>query len=534
MKQKLSVYLVENKETPLEYIINTEKVHESIYIESDANMELILYSVKGDPHLPPWADFFIRSVENIPDKFFGDSSSSGAILVVSRNDNVFLITFGTGHLLVNSNSVVKNFGLKVTLNSIEVDKIKSIDKGNYNELSLLTRNQCSKDADINVLKVDAELDIISTMTGSCREEIFGSKITGRAALYIHPCVDINNLSEILDKSIEKYKEKLPYEFEWIENIYPADNECTAMLDELLEENLKSENLEDIWMADPEIIDHESIVAYGFEQKRNSPAYPSLCPTHLISLLKEKKPVDYIKYLKDKSIFALDGNYHAHKKWPIYDFIYTEIEDNGQTYILRSGTWYSIKQSFMSSVDSELEGLIDSSKEFGFPLYSFDKEEDYIKYACSKDSTLTLMDQVFIYHGGSGNKIEFCDVIKDENKFIHIKYYRGSQSMSHLFAQGAVCAELFLGDKEFRRKLNVKLPEHLKLSNTNERPPGKYELVYAIAANKKIPSELPIFAKINLKNFRKRLLTLGYDVKLCKIDIDANIYKKKSYRGTKDK
>lgn len=83
-----------------------------------------------------------------------------------------------------------------------------------------------------------------------------------------------------------------------------------------------------------------------------------------------------------------------------------------------------------------------------------------------------MDQKFIHHGGGKSKIEFCDLIRGQSDFIHVKYYTGSQSMSHLFSQGFIGSELFISDSEFRGKLNEKLPAHIKLADHINRPDAK--------------------------------------------------------------
>lgn len=129
-----------------------------------------------------------------------------------------------------------------------------------------------------------------------------------------------------------------------------------------------------------------------------------------------------------------------------------------------------------------------------------------------------------------SRIEFCDLIKGEKDFIHVKYYSGSQSMSHLFSQGFVSSELFISDSEFRQKVNEKLPVHIKLPDHIPRPDAKiYKVVFAIATNKRIPEELPLFSKINLKNFKKSISNFGYEVRICKIPVDPLIYKKKLCR-----
>lgn len=224
---------------------------------------------------------------------------------------------------------------------------------------------------------------------------------------------------------------------------------------------------------------------------------------------------------------LNADFESIKKWSLYRCIYAEIKEGDQNYILRDSIWYVADRKFVSTIDDEMKRIVHYEETDKFPNYSYIREEEYNKQVCIADKGFTHMDQKFIYHGGGKSKIEFCDLIRDGSDFIHVKYYSGSQSMSHLFSQAFVGSELFISDSEFRGKLNEKLPAHIKLTDHSIRPEAKkYKVVFAIATNKKIPEDLPLFSKINLKNFNKSISNFGYEVRICKITVDPLIYKKK--------
>jgi len=146
-----------------------------------------------------------------------------------------------------------------------------------------------------------------------------------------------------------------------------------------------------------------------------------------------------------------------------------------------------------------------------------------------------MDKKNIHIGGIYDKIEFCDLVKDWKDFIHVKYYRSSSTLSHLFAQGCVSAEIFIRDQEFREKVNNKMPAGLKLADAKEMPDARsYQVIYAIATDKSIPEDLPFFAKVTLKNSIKSLRALGYSVKISKIDVDPAVRLKKKIKPQKAK
>ncbi|WP_369922625.1 TIGR04141 family sporadically distributed protein [Marinomonas polaris] len=125
-------------------------------------------------------------------------------------------------------------------------------------------------------------------------------------------------------------------------------------------------------------------------------------------------------------------------------------------------------------------------------------------------------------------------MKNGNEFVHVKLYRSSSTLSHLFSQGFVAAEAFIKDSDYREKLNPKLPVSIKLADPKLRPdPSKYRVVYAIATTKNIPDDLPFFSKVTLKNSLKTLRALNYNISLSKIDVDPIWLKTKKCKPKKN-
>lgn len=79
----------------------------------------------------------------------------------------------------------------------------------------------------------------------------------------------------------------------------------------------------------------------------------------------------------------------------------------------------------------------------------------------------LMDRRLISYGGGRSRIEFCDVLTDDGKRIHIKRYSGSATMSHLFNQGLVSASMERDAADYAEKVEEKIMqvgEHEGLSS----------------------------------------------------------------------
>jgi len=534
MKIKLSIYKTKRITDDINQVLNLERVKIPVEFEVENARAYLYVKQISDPVLPEWTTLFTSQKTDIKPDFFGMNSSTGAVLVVEVDNSRYLIPFGTGHHLINDSSIVKGFGLKTILKCIEHKKIRSLDKGSHNETNLLTRSQSSKEVDIYNLKIDSEMDILTTLTGTSTEDVLGNKITGRDAFVIVPDVELKTIPELLSKINYIYLLPLPEEFEWVNNIKEADEEEIEILDFILIEKIKSREFNDVWIGEPEIVDWENQIGYCFD-KRQRFAHENLSVEQVCDFFDIKNTEITIDELKKNHLHVLNADFESIKKWSLYRCFYAEIKEGDQNYILRDSIWYVADRNFVSNIDDELKKIQHYEESNNLPIYSYNKEEDYNEKVCLDNKSFTLMDQKFIYHGGGKSKVEFCDFINGASDFIHVKYYSGPQSMSHLFSQGYVGSELFISDSEFRSKLNEILPDHIKLTDHTKRPDAKnYRLVFAIATKKNLPEDLPLFSKINLKNFYKSISNFGYEVRICKIDVDPEIYKRKQCKPQKNK
>ena len=107
--------------------------------------------------------------------------------------------------------------------------------------------------------------------------------------------------------------------------------------------------------------------------------------------------------------------------------------------------------------------------------------------------------------------------------MHVKRKFGSSSLSHLFGQGAVSADLFARSREYRKKIRAKLTPAFRDLIPLDRPDtAAYEVAYAIIGKwgTDPPSEkLPFFSKVNLRRHATDMQAMGYKVTYRKIDLE---------------
>lgn len=532
-KEKLSIYLAKNDKASDMDFVKIENAAQPRTVILPTGSATLYIKKDHDPHPPKWADFLCKDQEFSTD-IFGQGNTVGALLIVRAHQKIFILAFGSGYHLIITDSIERDFGLRITLNSVDPDKLRSLDKSNYEDNPLNSRNQSPRNVGIFELEIDSETDMLYAITGASSVDSFGPHVTGRDALVICPEVTLDTLSEVLLESLSRYNMKLPENFEWVDNINKIkDTDTLLLLDMELDEILLSDReLDHCWLGEPEIVDWEAQAGYSFDQRYKTPIYPTLelkeLAEHIATHSKEKLCTDS---LKKQIIHVNNEEHYSIKSWSAYRCLYAELIYGNEQYVLRNGIWYKINQDFIKRIDTYLQDL--QPYDFILPIYNHDKEDEYNNHVVANDESFTLFDKKTIRHGGSKDKIEFCDIVRNFTDLIHVKYYRSSSTLSHLFSQGCVAAESFVSDKEFRKKLNAKLPEQMKLLNIDARPESKnFCIVYAIAVNREIPIKLPFFSKVTLKNAFKTLRALDFEVKIARIEVDKVLAAKKIYRQQK--
>jgi len=530
-KEKLSIYLARESAKPDSDLIKLENAKEAVELDLPEVEAAILYVKKQPPkNPPPWTRLFTEN-EAVDASLFGVSSNVGSVFIVRTGAATFVLSFGTGFHLLKPEAIERDFGLKVTLNSVDPDKLRSLDKASYDHNPLNSRTQSTRDVDIFNLHLDSEMEMLYAITGASQVKEFGSHVTGRDALTIAVEASLDDVPKILTTAYSRYKTTLPSKFSWVENINRVrDLDEIEILDLELDECLKKMAAENFWLGEPEIVDWESQIGYSFSMYPNSPRHVVLLFQDYLDYLGGGPPS--VERMKSDVIHVNNSEYQSVKSWSVYRCLYAEISFDGSQYILRNGVWYKVNKDFVSAVDEYLEEL--EEYDFEFPVYSHDREEEYNDHVYKSQAGFCLMDKKNIKIGGPYDKLEHCDLIRNGRDFVHVKVYKSSSTLSHLFSQGFVAAEAFVKDGWYRERLNPKLPDSIKLADAKARPdPQNYSVVYAIATKKKIPEELPFFSKVTLKNALRTLKALNYNVALAKIDVDDSVLKTKKYKPKKN-
>ncbi|MFA5178525.1 MAG: TIGR04141 family sporadically distributed protein [Candidatus Paceibacterota bacterium] len=523
---KLAVYLIKEEFTDHAAIL---KKHDTLQTKTVDDVGVFYY---GDSHnyKPSWLKKFFGSVLGEINLF---NAVSRALLLLevpvsSDKKRIFAIPFGYGWTMMIPGIWEERFGLRTTLNMIAPDTIRKIDKKSMASVPKDTSEQLSRAGIAADFGIDIEQDLIRSITGGSKSELFGKTVTGNDALHVSAKIDLTGISNFLKQCYEKFlSEEYKKDFAWIDQIAEVKDPKTKLeLNGKLIGNIKANNLDKTWLAVPEIVEWEDVAGFSYDGNKDDLKEDISFDDYLSSLSDEEKSNISLEKLKQDEVtcFATSNDeikYH----WKIYKCVYCEIVDDvkKKTFLLSNGKWFEIEKEFSEQVNTEYAEIKKANAPITLPSYSQKNENEYNKAVATQDSDFCCMDRENISHGGGHSKIEFCDLYTKDKTIIHVKHYGGSSVLSHLFAQGVVSGELFLADSKFREKVNDKLSQSHKIQDTKIKPTASdYTIIYGIISSSGHDLEIPFFSKVSLKNAKRRLETFGYKVFVQKIGHSADV------------
>jgi uncharacterized protein (TIGR04141 family) len=477
--------------------------------------------VKPSRVVPPaWVGFFEGHVDLR--EVLLRSASSAAVLVLPVGGHWLAVTFGYGRHLLDQGIWEPNFGLKVTLNSIDGASIRSIDRKSFDAIARHTREEASRAGSIEQFGLKVEEDLLRAVVGKPEDELLGRMMAGMDALTVTAALSLPDLPGQLERYVgqwrrQRYRERYP----WVDQIAEIrDHRQARELDERLVERLAKRELDHAWLAVPVPIDWSKVGGFRFSMSERTETYDDMHLEAFFESLRDPTSLSP-ETIKRKSVHCLDPDgRHVTDKWSVYECLYAEIRDGEDVFLLTGGRWYRIARRFVQRIDREVAEL--SSTTYALPPYRHGSEAAYNKAVAGQDAAVALMDQKNIHYGGGASQIEFCDLFVGQRAMLHVKRYGGSSVLSHLFAQGVVSATLFLQDADFRREVRKKVGPAHRAGVPEGRPrPDRYEIGFAIVSRSAGELVLPFFSKVNLRNTARTLTGLGYQVTLTKIPVEGD-------------
>ncbi|MCY1074741.1 TIGR04141 family sporadically distributed protein [Archangium lansingense] len=495
--------------------------------------EGILYVFAPPPKEPRWVAFV---KEGFPDGIsFSPSAAAAAVLFVKADSRWFAVTFGQGRHLLTSDSYEIDFGLRVTLNTVDEKKLRSLDSRTFDELTVHTRRQVSRSSALDAFSVDIAQDLLGAVTGEPSDSTLAKRLAGRDALALTGPITFLELATRCRALLTAYKgTQYQQKFPWVDNIrLVRDSKVLEALNDELLRALNAGDLQKIHLAPPEVIPWDDVAGFRYPGERDGSGepHPDLDLTECLAVLAAREglevedldlSLDDLKRIKIRAVFEEHSS--EVEKWTLYNCLVAELRSADALHVLSAGQWFRIEKNFATQTLQEAAALV---KEFkGLPSATPHEDEGtYNEKAARTSSGLVLLDRKLIKSKGAQTAIEACDLFSSSGQFIHVKRKVRSSTLSHLFAQGTVATETFLRDEHFRKDLKELVekqnPGAAKLlGNPAQKPdPTRYEIVFAVitdAPKEDWPQALPFFSQLNLVRNARRLSMFGFRVSLCRI------------------
>lgn len=484
-------------------------------LSQKCGLEGMAYRFPSKSHEPEWAAFYNSALES-PEHFTNQTSS--ALIVVKIDDNYFAIPYGYGGTKIDPIRIESRFGLKCALNRMDVDGVKGLDTRTLEEESLFCRKQRSRATKASNFKIETNVDLLKGIRGDAREGNLKVRLAGADALELvrgEP-FDITEIATIFAEYLSASREKTYLQiYPWVDKILDVSDRRTLQeLDDLLLADLLSGSPE-AYLAEPTIIEFSESLEFSYKRVRVPTYYPHLEIRDFLASLPANVALTLEK-LKRAKIFVRGANdSEPREMWLIYDALVLEIDHGGKKFLLNGGKWYEVATDFVTEVRNYLRHNVERPALL-LPVAGWDEDEDeYNKRVSSNNNSLILMDRVLDKPTGAGSEIEAADLIGRNGQLIHVKFKSGSGTLSHLFHQGTVAAEVLMHDKVYRDKVVQRLRDRGGDAQADElvecATSSSPEIIYAIVCTKNTRDgkmTIPFFSEVALRQRHQELQRLG--------------------------
>jgi uncharacterized protein (TIGR04141 family) len=476
-----------------------------------------LFVESKSPHPPRWAAYLNDHVSPGLDGLL--TASASGVLLLRATGRLFAVTFGQGRHLLDAEAFEQDFGLRVVLNTVAPDQLKSVDARTIEETTLHTRRDVSRDSSFSAFGLDVSRDLLRAVTGTPKDTSLAHRMTGADALGIETRAQIPELPALAERLLIAY-EATDYRthFEFIDHLRPEKNPARVReLGENLVNALVTGEITDAHLAAPETLDWLEVGGFVFScgpeaQERDSdPRISAYREIH------EDDEID-LATLKSDRLIALRSDGQMLVEWPVYRCIVYQLELDGHLYVLTGGQWFRVDVDYKNKTYAQVQAL---PKLTGLPDADPGTNENAYNLKAAAALDALCLDGKLIQDGGP-DKMELCDILTAEGGLIHVKHRGSSSTLSHLFSQGLNSAVCLLLDQEFRSKARA-LATSQNNAYAEVLPAGRpdsadHEISFVVItrSERSTPLTLPFFSVVSLATAATRLQGYGFAVSVAAV------------------
>lgn len=514
--QKLSIRLLKDGVEPADALRDGVDLEDWPKIEG---AKIALDTMGGNP--PKWSSFLGLSADE--KKKVWNNTAFGLVFL-QTSGRWFAVSFGMGHVKLDPSKFEQDFGLRVVLNSVDEEQLKSADVRTPDENTLSRRSQTSRGSDQTAFAIDVERDIIRGLAGTPKDKDFATRVAGSDALSMDRRLKVADLPKACDDALSVYaKDDYKNHFGWVDQIkHVREADLLEKLDAAaaakLEIVIGGADPDGLHLAFPIIYDPEKGASIRYKGFRSKLVFPDLDLSGYLGALQEQGVTSFTA--DDLSKHAVhevdDEGKDCGKSWKIGECLVLEAEVDGHTYVLSGGRWYQVAQDYAQ----ELVKFFDELPREELPDALPDENEEKYNRRLKKDvPELLCLDRKLIKPTGWTTTVEACDFLDKDSRIIHVKDKTSSSRLSHLFNQGTVSGRILIVDGAARDLVRGKIGEveaETAQANFIDVIPSAadnfqsrdYTIVYAVIGTGDVP-KLPFFSLVTLRQAVRDLKALGY-------------------------
>jgi uncharacterized protein (TIGR04141 family) len=451
--------------------------------------------------------------------------SKGALVILPVGDKHFALSFGHVAHNLDEFSYEYDFGIRVTLNSLDPDQLRSTDflePGNARR----RRVQVPIGSDLTFFDFDRDSTILKSLSGKVKESAkrFFKHATGAANVRLGSDIESEQLPDLCKELLtlyesEGYKEFFPD----IQNVTPVRD--PALIDALNANLLAAFRNKDerLALAVPAIINYEDNIYATFSGAGVGKEYEEVYIAWYYEYLNERgQELDLIDIpdLKKHRLVLRDEDGNRRDSFAIYkSLIYdTTLQGFADTFYMSEGNWYRVESDYVQRLNAYLEPLW---TELDLPPFEHASEGAYNEAVANGNASIVCLDKGNVSPVGQ-KAVEPCDLYTARDEagiFYHVKVSTLSSHLSHLFNQGANSIDLIRSEDEARDKLITLVEEKAAHEHVNELlaplHAENHIVVFAIITHKDAnlkAQNLPLFSRVSLRRAAKDITRMRAGVR----------------------
>jgi uncharacterized protein (TIGR04141 family) len=475
------------------------------------------FARQSPPKPPSWVAW-IEKVFNFGDEQPTNTTTAVLVLFPVKN-RVFAATFGSAWRAVRPEHIERDFGLIVALNQVRPEQLRHLIT---KTIELRTRERSTYNhhgSRLREFDVDVDVEWLRSAAGrSTRADC--TVVAGSDALKLQNYTgNASGIVSLCEELLAIRRRGIPESFRFVQNVRPVRSddplhkELESQLLDLLHKGNLTNNVEIILDADLGMRVSSTALSCGRQHVKIEDADVAAVWRGLKELRESRPTLD----LQHVHLVVTDGEGQDWRQ-PLLDAVQAEVMVRGGTYLRLERAWFFASIDYRKSVEQRLDGLPDLTDDLDLPIWQKNRhkeEGDYNKYVAKKKGWL-LQDEIWLNYP-DGGRVEPCDLLTPDARFVHVKDGYRASSIHHQLGQLSGAASLLSRDTDTRVELEGRFEaawpgRHLKSSRAS--------FVLAVGRRK---TDKGLFGKmllpkINTLEHARRVRALGLDFGVCRFEV----------------